>query len=60
MHTMQIVYEITKHDYIRLVRELIFMGLHRFSQFTGFYPCQVGRQTRNLAITLDMFATIIL
>ena len=33
MHTVQIVYQIAKHDYVRLVRELIFIGFHYIVNF---------------------------
>ena len=60
MHTMQVVYQVAKHNYIRLVRKLVFIRLHVGLQVSGVYPLTGGRQTRNLAITPVMSANLIL
>ena len=59
MHAMQVVKQVAKLYHIRLVIELIFFGFHGISSLKPFNPYRVGRQTRNLAITLDMSANLI-
>ena len=58
MPTMQVVYQVAKHNYIRLVRKLVFIRLHVGLQVSGVYPLTGGRQTRNLAITPVMSANL--
>ena len=59
MHLMQVVEHMTQAFILRVVAYLIFMGSHWLSHFTPLTPVQVGRQTRNLAVTLELSASVI-
>ena len=43
-----------------ILEKFMFRVSHGNSQYHSLNPCQVGRQTRNPAVTLDMSATVIL
>ena len=59
MHLPHIVKQIAKPYQIRLISELILIRFHGISHITPFYPFPVGWQTRHQAVTLEMFASVI-
>ena len=56
MHIPKIVEHITQTLVLRMLAYLIFVGSHSVTSYQLFNPVQVGRQTRNLAITLELSA----
>ena len=59
MHLPHIVKQVTQTYTIRLIIKWIFVGFHGISHITPFNPYPVGWQTRHQAVTLDMFASVI-
>ncbi len=56
MHIAKLIQHVAQTFIFRVFAYLIFIGSQRFYQLPVFNPYTVGRQTRNLAITLCMSA----
>ena len=60
MHLPHIVQQVTKTYRIRLITKLIFIGSHGVSSIKSLPPIKWVGPTRNLAVTLDLPANLIL